>query len=81
MTREEWVKVREEPHVPLGVWFSYYRSNGGLIDDPSEFERTFNEVIAEHRIFIDPLRGLLMHVTTETARKRLFNYYDTMFGL
>jgi hypothetical protein len=81
MTREEWVKVKGEPYVPLGVWFSYYRENGGLIEDPVEFETQFDEVVSQHPIFLDKNTGLLMHVTPDTARKRLFDYYDSIFGL
>lgn len=81
MIKEEWIKVREEPHIPLGVWFSYYRERDGEIDDPVEFERIFNQVITQCPIFYDPTRGVIVRITAETARRRLFEYYDSTFDL
>ena len=81
MTREEWVKVKGEPYIPLGVWFSYYRENGGWIDDPIEFEAKFNEIIKYHPVFYSEMHNTLMHISIETAKSRLFNYYDLMYGL
>ena len=81
MTKEEWVKVREEPHIPLGVWFSYYKDNGGDIDDPVEFEDRFNEIINAHHIFFSEMYQTLMHVTQQTAKARLFNYYDSIYDI
>ena len=79
MTKEEWIKVRQEPYIPLGVWFSYYRETGGIIDDPVEFESRFEEILQEHPILYN--NGTLVHITFETARGRLYNYYDLIFGL
>ncbi len=79
MTREEWIKVRAEPYIPLGVWFSYYRENGGLISDPIFFEERFNKLLSDKPIYL--YGGYLMHLTPETAKNRLFGYYDTLFGI
>ena len=79
MTKDEWTKVRAEPYIPLGVWFSYYRETGGLIDDPIFFEQEFNRLLEDRPIYL--YGGYIMQLTPETARRRLFNYYDSIFGL
>jgi len=79
MTREEWIKVRDEPHIPLGVWFSYYKETGGDIDDPIEFEKEFKRKLEDYPIYT--MGGRLMQLNMYTARKRLTNYYDTIFSL
>jgi len=81
MTKEEWVRVREEPHIPLGVWFSYYKENGGTIDDPIEFEKKFNEVVSSPFVTYSELYNTLMHITPQSAKARLFNYYDSIYDI
>lgn len=80
MTREEWVKVRVEPHIPLGVWFSYYREMGGDIEDPIEFEEVFLRIMREQPLYIDVAYGKLIHINEDSARNRLYSYYDSMFS-
>lgn len=77
MTKEEWIKVRDEPYIPLGVWFSYYKEMGGDIEDPTEFEKQFNHVTSG--IYLVVVRGQLREISYETALRRLLNYYDNIF--
>lgn len=80
MTKEEWKKVREEPYIPLGVWFSYYKENGGDITDPIEFEKKFNDILRSKPIFYSIRRGTVMQITLQTAKNRLFKYYDSIYN-
>ena len=79
MTREEWIKVRDEPHIPLGVWFSYYKENGGEIEDPIEFEKEFKRKMEMYPIYL--MGGRLMQLNMQSARHRLTGYYDSIFSL
>lgn len=81
MTKEEWERVRNEPEIPLGVLFRYYKVNGGELNDPVEFERKLQTIITQHQILVNPNSGVMTHVTYNTVRSRVHNYYDTIFGL
>ena len=81
MTKHEWEKIRSEPEIPLGVLFSYYKDNGGIIQDPVQFEQRLHIIIMQHQLLVNPQTGVVTHVTHNTVRRRVHNYYDTIFGL
>ena len=80
MTVEEWTKVREEPYIPLGVWFSYYRECGGDIEDPITFEEEFMKRVSYGTVIIMS-ECVMKRITLDTAKSRLFAYYDKKFNI
>lgn len=80
MTKEEWVKVRGEPYIPLGVWFSYYKENGGTIEDPIHFEEEFDRCVSGGTSIFH-MHGRIMKMDIHTATDRLFRYYDSIFSI
>lgn len=80
MTVEEWVKVRSEPYVPLGVWFSYYKECGGDIEDPIIFEQEFVKRVS-HGTVIIMNKGKMQRINLDIAKSRLFTYYDNKFNI
>jgi hypothetical protein len=79
MTRDEWLKVREEPYIPLGVWFEFFKARGGDIEDPIEFEAIFSKLLRDKPVFIR--YGHVMTINEDTARYNLSTYYNSIFGL
>lgn len=79
MTKEEWIHVKKQPYIPLGVWFSYYKERGGIIEDAMEFEQYFNKIMRDTPIYVR--HGSVRHITPETAKYNLFSYYDSIFDL
>lgn len=81
MTKEEWLRVKREPEIPLGVWFSYYKERGGTYDDPIFFEQAFNQAMIQEPIIVYQGSERMRQVTRESARYCLMSYYDSIFNV
>lgn len=79
MTKEQWIQIRDQFHIPIEVWFDYYRERGGSIQDLQTFTITFYEILPKNHIV--QTNKWTRKITFETAVKQLFEYYNNKFDL
>jgi hypothetical protein len=78
MTREKWLQTRSEPEIPMELWFSFYQERGGSLEF-DEFKKYFS-IIIQGRM-VTGTDGSMKYVNYETARNKLTEYYDDVYGL
>lgn len=78
MTKEEYLKIREQPEIPMPIWFEYYQERGGLLDY-EEFVKTFTTFTWNQSVVRS--RFGLKQITLNSALRNFFEYYNQKFGL
>jgi hypothetical protein len=76
MTKEQWLTVRNQPEIPMDVWFSFYKEKGGIADR-ALFDQMFVRGIWEQPIFVK----LGKKITFEGCIRKIHDHYNAKFGV
>ena len=79
MTKDEYLEVIKLPEIPVPIWFEYYRERGGIIEDKSEFEKTFLAAISNEWI-VGTASGE-KKITLQSAINNFYSYYNKKFDI
>jgi hypothetical protein len=78
ITAQDWYKVRNEEEWSLALFFSFYKDNGGILDNIITFGEVFTKIcMLPH--FINS-KGIFVRVTHELSILKVFEYYDRKYG-
>lgn len=80
MTKEDWLHWRQQPSIPMDIWFAYYSEKGGYITNIDEFAKIFSSLIT-NQATVQGSDGRMKQITNATASRRMREYYDDKFEL
>jgi hypothetical protein len=78
MTKQEWLKVRQQDELTIGVLFTFYKEMGGVLADIITFQNYLWDCCLRPHIIV---QDKFLRVTHETIIHKVFRYYDQKFKL
>lgn len=74
MTKKEYIELRNQPEIPLDIWFEYYQERGGTLDK-EEFIQIFSILMTQETVTATKV------INFHTALNNFYRYYNQKFGL
>ena len=80
ITKEEWVKIRNEEELPLRVFWSYFDDMKPGKVTLQQFEQSFPRYAAQyHAIPYPNTKGQPCTFNMETTIKKMYDHFDKKF--
>ena len=80
MTKETFLKIKDQTDIPMDVWFEYYRDRGGIIQDFDYFNQVFSTLLV-NRATVAGSDGRMKEITLQSAYNQFYDYYSKKFNL
>ena len=80
MTRDQYLKIRDSPEIPMEAYFDYYRERGGTLDDINKFTEILSTLMWNDTV-VTGTNIVIKKITHNSVLTNFYKYYNQKFAL